>query len=713
MKSAKEYIREYERLLHEKPQDLQQKMQHEKEWMCLYKNIKRCQKKAGKRESKSIDPFVRKSLENAKKAAVESMVMVLDIKSKTARGFINENGKLYEKFGLENVMDHYCRQKGLNGNGQKRFDELKKEEQLSSIGESEWLESVGEVVQKKVHSIQEAFQLESQLLDMVNWYAKNGKKEHLSNLYQEALAKMDEIGSYVLKEWGYNTPLHHLFSKNTRKYYRKNGLIKALRHLESVHGSTPLVDEIQEKMSFRHPKEEFPSVREKKRHFIFHVGGTNSGKTYHAVERLKGASSGVYLAPIRLLAHEIKEKLDSNGIPCDLITGETIEIEKGANHRSSTIEVAPFQEDLEVAVIDEMQMIEDPERGYAWVKAVFGLRAKEIHLCGSVHAVDFYKRLIEECGDTYEVNMYERSTPLSVEEETFSYPYSIRKGDALIAFSRSKVMEIADDLKKRGYKVSVLYGKLPAETRKKQVRMFSEGQTDMIIATDAIGIGLNLPIRRVVFMETTKFDGFQKRPLTSQEVKQIGGRAGRKGRYNKGFINTVEEKRYIEEMLHKIEDPITEAVVHPGHEISDQTLGTMRQRLYAWVQVPTGCSYLVKSQMQNQLCMLERLEAVEKKLENEDIYKLLSLPFESDNYDYVKQWDIYIDELVKGKKGLTRPAIEKRSLSNMETYYGKLNLYYSFSKKFKMDINKEWVHDQRKRTSFGINGLLQHKRKYA
>lgn len=116
----------------------------------------------------------------------------------------------------------------------------------------------------------------------------------------------------------------------------------------------------------------FSQARRMARQHHFYVGPTNSGKTYHALNALMQASSGIYLAPLRLLAMEIRDKLMAAGIPCNLITGEERHLVEGARHTASTIEMMNAKQAVEVAVIDEIQMLQDPDRGSAWTAALVG-----------------------------------------------------------------------------------------------------------------------------------------------------------------------------------------------------------------------------------------------------------------------------------------------------------------------------------------------------
>ena len=129
--------------------------------------------------------------------------------------------------------------------------------------------------------------------------------------------------------------------------------------------------------------ESFTQARLLQRHHHFYLGPTNSGKTYNALIALQNAKSGVYLAPLRLLAMEIRDRLVAAGVPCNLITGEERVLMEGAQHTASTIEMMNQSKPVEVAIIDEIQMLQDPDRGSAWTAALVGVPAKLVFVCGS------------------------------------------------------------------------------------------------------------------------------------------------------------------------------------------------------------------------------------------------------------------------------------------------------------------------------------------
>ncbi len=197
------------------------------------------------------------------------------------------------------------------------------------------------------------------------------------------------------------------------------------------------------------PKDEYPHARAMRRHFVLHIGGTNTGKTYAGFQRLIRAETGVYLAPLRLLALEGQERLLDNGIACSLTTGEEEDCRDGDTHVAATAEKLDLNRLFEVAVIDECQMVADRERGYAWTRAILGVQAPEVHLCTAPEARQILLRMIQSCGDTFEVIEHERKTPLVCMPRIIDYR-EIQPGDALISFSKVCVLSISEDLRRRG-----------------------------------------------------------------------------------------------------------------------------------------------------------------------------------------------------------------------------------------------------------------------
>jgi ATP-dependent RNA helicase SUPV3L1/SUV3 len=248
----------------------------------------------------------------------------------------------------------------------------------------------------------------------------------------------------------------------------------------------------------RNPGEWYPGARNMRRKIIMHVGPTNSGKTYQALKRLESAKSGWYGGPLRLLAHEIFNKMNNKGIKCNLRTGEEVRVvDINATITSSTIEMFSESALYDVAVIDEIQMLADPQRGYAWTAALLGLKAKEIHLCGEEAAVPLISKIAQELGEEIEVNTYQRLSPLTADSRPLLTYKNIKPGDCVVSFSRRTIFGIKQRIEKEtGLKCALVYGALPPETRSMQAELFNNPDSgyDVIVASDAIGMGLNLYI---------------------------------------------------------------------------------------------------------------------------------------------------------------------------------------------------------------------------
>lgn len=169
---------------------------------------------------------------------------------------------------------------------------------------------------------------------------------------------------------------------------------------------------------------------------------------------------------------------------------------------------------------------------YRRTRALLGLRANEIHVCGGLEALTVVKQLVESCGDDFELVEYKRLSELRISEKSLQGDYSkVEPGDCIVAFSKSDIFSIRRIIEElTPYKCAVIYGALPPETRSEQARLFNEGsQFQVLVASDAVGMGLNLNIKRMVFHTTLKWAGKQLGLgwLDPSAVKQIGGRAGR------------------------------------------------------------------------------------------------------------------------------------------------------------------------------------------
>lgn len=331
------------------------------------------------------------------------------------------------------------------------------------------------------------------------------------------------------------------------------------------------------KVDFSNPAEWFPEARKMKRKIIMHVGPTNSGKTYNSLIKLSKSKTGYYAGPLRLLAREIYEKFNSQGIGCNLITGEEVvpsidKYGKVSGIASGTIEMIPLHKKMDLCVIDEIQMIADPLRGSVWTNAVLGVLAHEIHLCGEESAVPFIQKMVEITGDELEIKKFNRLGKLTVEKLNTSLQ-QLKKGDCLVVFSKKKILKFKCDIERNTrLKVGVIYGALPPEIRSQEASKFNNGEYDVLVASDAIGMGLNLKINRIVFSGVNKFNGSTVEKLSVLQVKQIAGRAGRFSAQHglkEGFVTALHRSSlvYIDQCLKTPVSEISKACIWPTSNI--------------------------------------------------------------------------------------------------------------------------------------------------
>ncbi len=491
---------------------------------------------------------------------------------------------------------------------------------------------------------------------------------------------------------------------------------KSLRSIIASYVNVELRSQIIDLVPTR-PETEFPKALEMPRHFVLHIGPTNCGKTYHALERLQQAANGVYLGPLRLLALEVYEKMKDAGIPCTMLTGEERIYEENSRIISSTVEMLDLDQHYDVAVIDEAQMIADSDRGHSWTRAILGIQADEIHICLSVSAEKVITHLISLCGDTYEAHRYERKTRLLCEETPFSFPDDVQDGDALIVFTKRMVLDIAGRLERDGIQVSVIYGSLPPEIRRRQIRIFLEKKTRVIVSTDAIGMGLNLPVRRIVFVQTTKFDGKHTRPLRTPEIRQIAGRAGRFGLYDTGYVNAVGQEGldYIREHFHQ-EEPQVDHVSLGFPQVlldMDEPLDAV---MNIWKSVEIEPPF-EKISIEEVLFLYEKAYQERKDIDGfEDkhiLYRMLTCSIDTKNPDVVALW-LYYCKNYTADVSLHFPALMMCSDSGLlryETFYKLLDLYYQFSVRLGKEVDAPRLERERAETEDTIMRYLSKDKK--
>ncbi|PWV98197.1 ATP-dependent RNA helicase SUPV3L1/SUV3 [Hoeflea marina] len=254
------------------------------------------------------------------------------------------------------------------------------------------------------------------------------------------------------------------------------------------------------------------------------LGPTNTGKTHYAIERMVAHSSGVIGLPLRLLAREVYSRVVAKvGVDhVSLVTGEEKISPPGARYSVCTVEAMPRRADVAFVAIDEVQIAGDLERGHVFTDRILSLRGREeTLLLGSATMRGILERLLPG------VLIIERPRLSQLLYAGSKKISRLPRRSAIVAFSADEVYAIAELVRRQRGGAAVVLGALSPRTRNAQVELYQNGDVDYLVATDAIGMGLNLDVDHVAFAHERKFDGFHYRPLTPSEFGQIAGRAGR------------------------------------------------------------------------------------------------------------------------------------------------------------------------------------------
>ena len=279
------------------------------------------------------------------------------------------------------------------------------------------------------------------------------------------------------------------------------------------------------------------------------LGPTNTGKTYVAIEKMLKYETGIFGLPLRLLAREVYDKcVNKVGIEkVALITGEEKIIPSTADYFICTVESMPKDKEVDFVAIDEIQMCADRERGHIFTERLLEFRGKKLTMfLGS----QVMKNIIGELVKNVEFEKKERFSKLS-----YAGIKKISRLDrkvAIIAFSIEEVYAIAELVRRQKGGAAIIMGSLSPKTRNSQVGLYQSGDVDYLIATDAIGMGLNMDINEIYFSNLKKFDGKKKRRLNLIEMSQIAGRAGRY-KNDGGFGTTGECEALNSDEIEKIE----------------------------------------------------------------------------------------------------------------------------------------------------------------
>lgn len=423
----------------------------------------------------------------------------------------------------------------------------------------------------------------------------------------------------------------------------------------------------------------YPAHRARPRTVVIHVGPTNAGKTHDALEAFRRAENGVYLGPLRLLAAEVADASNEGGLACSLVTGEERRVVEGATHVASTVEMFDPRSSWDTAVVDEAQMVGDLDRGGAWSRALIGLDADELHVCCAPEGLDIVRRILDGCrerfGDTYRVQRHKRLNPLVAAPEPVRFPEDVRPGDACVVFSKRDVHAAAAELHEAGRSCCVVYGALPHTVRRAEARRFREGDAEVVVATDAIGMGLNLPIKRVVFLRHEKYDGRGRREITPGEVKQIAGRAGRYGYTEAGVAASAVDASFIEDALTAQVRPVRHATLPFPRALLDVD-APVSVLFDAWsnahAPAPFRCADYSEEAM-----LAERAERATD--DKATVYAFATLPFKAGDERVLDLWEAILHAHVAARP---LPDFDKGwpddDLDAMQVVYDRLDLLSAY-----------------------------------
>ena len=254
------------------------------------------------------------------------------------------------------------------------------------------------------------------------------------------------------------------------------------------------------------------------------LGPTNTGKTHHAIERMLEHASGMIGLPLRLLAREVYDRLTARvgESRVALVTGEEQRIPRRPSYWVATVEAMPVDREVDFLAVDEVQLAAHAQRGHVFTSRMLSTRGRlETWFLGGATMRDALRELVPTARHVEHPRLsrlsYAGATPLA----------RLPPRSAVIAFSMPHVYELAERLRKRRGGAAVVLGALSPRTRNAQVAMFQAGEVDCLVATDAVGMGLNLDVEHVAFAATRKFDGRDVRDVDDAELGQIAGRAGR------------------------------------------------------------------------------------------------------------------------------------------------------------------------------------------
>lgn len=465
---------------------------------------------------------------------------------------------------------------------------------------------------------------------------------------------------------------------------KNNDFSENLKDYINTNFETEIRKETFGKLLSKKPYHELFPARKINRNIIIFEAPTNSGKTYNACNEVvkyieEKDAKGVCMFPLRVLAAQLKDEFMDRGIPCSLITGEERELEENAKLECITTEAVSVEKLYKVAFIDESQLLFDDQRGSAYAKAILGTNAETIILAVAPAYKEsltyWLKRVLPD--DTIEERTLERLCPLHVLEQPTNIS-QVKPGDLIVAFSAREIHWIANELS-FFFKVGVIYGKMSPAARRAMVRSYMQEGFEVLVATDSIGMGISVPVKRVLFSTLTKYDGKQERKLRDEEIRQIGGRAGRFGFHEEGFVGVYNSNNNNLNLIKNVlRNPIKQEptpaflTISPDKHIflSAQHLSLV-ETIEVWEKAALSKDYTINVSVNDELkkkaYFLDELTNVNKK----NIVDVLFISFAQDKNDsWFKKYKNTTLNLFSGKS---------ISLSSLEEWHQDVEYFEDFA----------------------------------
>lgn len=426
---------------------------------------------------------------------------------------------------------------------------------------------------------------------------------------------------------------------------------------------------------------------------------TNSGKTYQGTQIIKEALRNsdygpcAMLFPLRVLALQIQQDIEQEGIPCSMITGEEQDMREGALVEAMTVEIFDTSKTYNTVFVDEGQLAFGEDRSSGYLRVLCGADCRHLVIAcapSSIKQMEWY--ITNVLGYSFEIRYLERLTPLYPLAKPVPFE-DVREGDLIVAFSRRSIHQIAKNLSDAGFSVGALYGALSPSARKAMLNQYRSNGYQVIVATDAIGMGVSAPAKRVLFAETEKFDGKEVRELTDEEYRQVAGRAGRYGLAESGEAGVLQGNdpinlcRVLDSTPNLLEPPQTLYVMPDKQQLMAASELPLKRALEIWAtSIKANPLYAVSERvLQEYILKAEWLDNLvqEKCISLSEAVRLLYVTFPMGGK--ACKFDLFKQAVMRGISGenVAPPLISGLSdLHCLEDQSVNLTLYIQLSRIF-------------------------------